>query len=162
MTASRPHCGLSSATTTNPSIVALSTVQTGPPAGEKLLSKRFCIGRFFPLPLFIPFHHSLELADQPLTNFLDILAGHLAVGFDRGQASLTLQVSASTLRNALAFAFDQSRFARFFSCGLFAATSLISFSRGNKFLPNEIGPRLRWETGPNHNFSLFLTCTQTA
>src|SRR6185295_2029719 len=44
-------------------------------------------------------------------------------------ASLTLQVSASTLRKAIAFAFDQSRAARFLSCGVFAATRVISFFR---------------------------------
>src|SRR5262245_1285881 len=48
-------------------------------------------------------------------------------------ASLTLHVSASTPRNAAALAFDQSRFARFLSCGLRAATRVSSFFRANPF-----------------------------
>src|SRR5262245_27561435 len=51
----------------------------------------------------------------------------------RRQASLTLHVSTSTLRNSLAFACDQSRFALLRSCGLLAATSVILFFRDTLF-----------------------------
>jgi len=75
-------------------------------------------------------------------------------------ASLTLQVSASALRNVRALVFDQSRRAAFRSCGLFALTSTSFVFRTTSAPPNAKRAAPHEEAGPNRNSALFNICTE--